>query len=241
MGIAIAILDELRRKNCLLVATTHYPEVKEYAANTSGLINARMAFDKESLRPLYRLEIGEAGESCALYIAKRLGMPESMLARAYKEAYQRTSPKASPSPLEASEAEFSRPDFLTSEDLDTPSPVTPSLLPRIKGENEDTSRKKGGAAAKYSLGDSVMIYPQKKIGIVFQSADEKGFIGVQIQKKKEYVNHKRLKLISPALELYPPDYDFSIIFDSVANRKARHKMEKGHQPGLEINYPPLKP
>ncbi len=241
MGIAIAILDELRRKNCLLVATTHYPEVKEYAANTSGLINARMAFDKESLRPLYRLEIGEAGESCALYIAKRLGMPEGMLARAYKEAYQRTSPKTSPFPLEASEAESSRPDFLASEDINTPSPVTPSLLPRIKGESEDTSRKKGGAAAKYSLGDSVMIYPQKKIGIVFQSADEKGFIGVQIQKKKEYVNHKRLKLISPAQELYPPDYDFSIIFDSVANRKARHKMEKGHQPGLEINYPPLKP
>jgi hypothetical protein len=36
--------------------------------------------------------------------------------------------------------------------------------------------------------------------------------------------------------MYPEDYDFSIIFDTVANRKARHKMGKGYQPGLEIVY-----
>ena len=39
-----------------------------------------------------------------------------------------------------------------------------------------------------------------------------------------------------AEELYPEDYDFSIIFDTVANRKARHKMEKSYRPDLETNY-----
>ena len=87
MGLAIAILDELCAKGCLFAVTTHYPQVKEYVANKPGLANARMAFDKESLMPLYRLEIGEAGESCALYIAQKLGMPEQMLIRAYKAAY----------------------------------------------------------------------------------------------------------------------------------------------------------
>jgi hypothetical protein len=48
------------------------------------------------------------------------------------------------------------------------------------------------------------------------------------------VNHKRLKLHVPASELYPEDYDFSIIFDTVANRKARHLMGKRHEEGNVI-------
>ena len=79
MGIAMAILERLRLENCLFLATTHYPEIKDYAKQAEGVINARMAFDRESLRPLYRMELGEAGESCALYIAEKLGMPEEML------------------------------------------------------------------------------------------------------------------------------------------------------------------
>ncbi|HEX3028975.1 MAG TPA: DNA mismatch repair protein MutS, partial [Clostridia bacterium] len=61
-------------------------------------------------------------------------------------------------------------------------------------------------------------------------------VGVQIQKKKEFINHKRLQLKVAAEEMYPEDYDFSIIFDSVANRKARKKMSKGYRPDLEIIY-----
>ena len=49
---------------------------------------------------------------------------------------------------------------------------------------------------------------------------------MQLANKKIYINHKRVKLHVAADELYPEDYDFSIIFDSVANRKARHDMER---------------
>ena len=78
MGIAIAILRELKRSGALYLVTTHYPEIKTYAEREEGVVNARMTFDKESLRPLYQLVIGEAGESCAFYIARKLGMPGHM-------------------------------------------------------------------------------------------------------------------------------------------------------------------
>lgn len=87
MGIAIALLDELKNSGCLFLVTTHYPEVKVYAEQENSIINARMAFDRETLQPLYQLELGQAGESCALYIAKRLGMPYGIIKRACIEAY----------------------------------------------------------------------------------------------------------------------------------------------------------
>ena len=54
MGIAIAILEELRKRDCIFIVTTHYPEVKSYAEKAEGLINARMTFDKKTLKPLYK-------------------------------------------------------------------------------------------------------------------------------------------------------------------------------------------
>jgi len=58
-----------------------------------------------------------------------------------------------------------------------------------------------------------------------------------VKKKKILVNHKRLKLQVPASELYPDNYDFSIIFDTVANRKARSILEKRHDPNVIIEHP----
>ena len=230
MGIAIAILAELMQKGCLFVATTHYPEVKDYANKTEGLLNAKMAFDRESLKPLYQLEIGEAGESCALYIAKRLGLPKQMLERAYQEAYCRDS---NPSHTTINSS------FI---DNAIENNITETLAPVITSRIEKTILPKPVSthSQRFNIGDSVVVYPQKKIGIVYKKADEKGEVGVQIQKSKELINHKRLQLKVAATEMYPEDYDFSIVFDSVANRKARHKMDKGYQAGLEIVYENVK-
>lgn len=87
MGIAVAILEELKKSGCLFLVTTHYPEVKEYAKEAEHVVNARMTFDRETLRPTYQMIIGEAGESCAFYIAGRLGMPEEMIRTAVRRAY----------------------------------------------------------------------------------------------------------------------------------------------------------
>lgn len=225
MGIAISILDELINKNCLFVATTHYPEVKDYANKTNGLLNARMAFDRESLKPLYSLELGEAGESCALYIAKRLGLPKSMLDRAYSEAYLRNN---------TSRHHIPEKDFLDNLADHVDASITPVITSKI--EKTVTQKPVSTRSQRFNIGDCVMVYPQKKTGIIFKRANEKGEVGVQIQKSKEFISHKRLQLTVAATEMYPEDYDFSIIFDSVANRKARHKMGKGYQAGLEIVY-----
>lgn len=219
MGIAISILAELKQKNCLFVATTHYPEIKDFAKNTTGLINARMAFDRESLQPLYKLQIGEAGESCALFIAQRLGFPSHMLARAEKEAYHQT-PKEKIKPAINFKVE--------NEKMDT--------LPKTKIKKDMTKNKTSLRSESFNIGDSVMVYPQKDIGIICKKTNKMGELGVQIKGKKQRINHKKIKLITPASELYPDDYDFSIIFDTVENRKARHDMNRKHDPNLVVKY-----
>lgn len=60
MGIAIAVLEKLKTSHALFLVTTHYPEIKHYAQDEEYIINARMDFDKNNLRPLYQLIIGEA-------------------------------------------------------------------------------------------------------------------------------------------------------------------------------------
>ena len=83
-----------------------------------------------------------------------------------------------------------------------------------------------------------MLYPDKKLAIVCEPVNEKGVLRVQLRDKKIWINHKRVKLVVAAEKLYPPDYDFSIVFDSAENRKARRAMEKGHRPDLAIHYAP---
>ena len=238
MGIAVSIIEELKRKGCLFVATTHYPEVKEYARKTELLVNARMAFDKESLKPLYKLEIGEAGESCALYIAKRLGFPQHLLKIAHEQAYGQKQHLNTPKKL-SQEDKFVDDIFLAGEindnsiSINKHNTIKTQTIASIKKEME---APKPNRSSRFLLGDSVMVYPQREIGIVYQTANEKGELGVQIKNKKTLISHKRLKLHVAASELYPPDYDFSIVFDSVENRKARKKMGKHHNPDLIIKY-----
>lgn len=203
MGIAIAILEELKKSGALYLVTTHYPEVKNYAKQEPGVTNARMTFDKETLKPTYQLVIGEAGESCAFYIAKKLGMPGSMLKRAYTAAYGNTA--------EGQEFFFEEQEKLKHES-------------GAHIEKKKQLQKKKSLSEKFHRGDSVMIYPDKKIGIVYEPINEKGVLRVQMPDKKIWINHKRVKLYLPAAELYPEDYDFSILFDSVELRKARHEM-----------------
>jgi len=95
-------------------------------------------------------------------------------------------------------------------------------------------KRKQGNAEKFSLGDSVLVYPDRKIGIVCQTANDKGVLRVQMPDRKIWINHKRIRLYIKAEELYPEDYDFSILFDTVENRKLRRQMEKHHVEGEEI-------
>lgn len=204
MGIAIAILEKLRESGANFLVTTHYPEVKEYATRSEGIINARMEFDRQTLKPTYRMVIGEAGESCAFYIADRLGMPADMLKIAVAVAYG-----------EGAVSSYS----FDNKELEKTGPSR-QISTRQK------HRKHNNLTGSFHIGDSVTVLPDNKIGIVCEEVNDKGVLRVQIAGRKIWINHKRVKLHIKAEELYPGDYDMSIVFDSVENRKKRHDMER---------------
>ena len=78
-ALAVSILEQLRRQGTLLMATTHYAELKIYALETPGVVNASCEFDVESLCPTYRLSVGVPGKSNAFLISARLGIPETVI------------------------------------------------------------------------------------------------------------------------------------------------------------------
>ena len=78
-ALGVAILETLKERGSVTLATTHHNPVKQYALTTEGVETASMEFDIEKLQPTYHLLMGIPGRSSALLIAKRYGMPEEVL------------------------------------------------------------------------------------------------------------------------------------------------------------------
>ena len=81
-ALAVALLEEFRKKHCFVLATTHHDRLKTYASTTAGVVNAAVEFDNVNLRPTYRLMVGVPGGSSGIAIAKRLELPESIIEHA---------------------------------------------------------------------------------------------------------------------------------------------------------------
>lgn len=78
-AIAEAILDQLNRSGTRGVITTHYTNLKHFAASAQGIMNGAMLFDTGRMEPLFRLETGKPGSSFAFEIARKTGIPEEIL------------------------------------------------------------------------------------------------------------------------------------------------------------------
>lgn len=81
-ALAISIIEELRKKNCIVMSTTHYRELKGYAETTEGVMNASCEFDTETLAPTYKLITGRPGSSNAFVISSKLGLAKHILENA---------------------------------------------------------------------------------------------------------------------------------------------------------------
>ncbi len=82
-ALGVAVVDDFRRAcGAHVIATTHYSGLKMYAGNEEGVINASVEFDEKTLRPTYRLIVGLAGASSGLEIARRFGVPASIVDKA---------------------------------------------------------------------------------------------------------------------------------------------------------------
>ena len=78
-ALAVSIIEELRKKNCIVMSTTHYRELKGYAETTEGVMNASCEFDTETLAPTYKLITGRPGSSNAFVISSKLGLARHIL------------------------------------------------------------------------------------------------------------------------------------------------------------------
>ena len=225
-GLAVAILENLWERGTIILATTHYNELKEFATNREGFANGAMAFDINTLKPLYRLTIGQSGESNAFLIALRLGMDKAIVERAHEVTYKEKKKYNSDWLQPATQTE--NPGLHQAEQV------------QVEGRQNLTTKKKQVKTRpqepSFNLGDRVMISTLGKTGVVYETENGMGEVGVLFRGKKIKINQKRLTLDVEAKDLYPENYDLKIIMESKENRKKDHLMNKRHIPGLTIEW-----
>lgn len=227
MGIAVAVLEEIQAKGAVMLATTHYSEIKEFAEKTPGFRNGCMEFDINTLKPLYRLVVGRPGESNAFLIALRLGMNKELIERAHRITYK----------------EEKKYDSLLVEDKEEGSVLEEAIREHHEEQLEkfkenikmEVKAEKLKAKPKFKVGDCVYISTMDRTGIVCEPENNKGEVTVMVMRKKFKINHKRLSLYIDSEELYPEDYDFDIVFESKEKRKKKKLMTKRHVEGVVID------
>lgn len=84
-AMAQAILEKLVQSEAFGVITTHYTNLKHFAASQKGMVNAAMLYDAQNMKPLFRLETGKPGSSFAFEIARQIGLPDDILEKAQQE------------------------------------------------------------------------------------------------------------------------------------------------------------
>ncbi|MDD3268409.1 MAG: DNA mismatch repair protein MutS [Syntrophomonadaceae bacterium] len=226
MGFAIAILEEIFKHKATILATTHISEIKAFAQSAPGFEIASMAFDLDSLRPLYKLSIGRSGESNALLIALRLGVKREIIERAHELSYREKKDYSSELSRFNESLQLSRSNAAVQ--------VSNSLSNNVADKPERLAKYQKTPTQRFNKGDCVYISTMQRTGIVYEPENGKGEVVVMVMKKKFRINHKRLNLYIEGKELYPENYDLDIVFESKENRKKRKQQSKHHIEGLII-------
>lgn len=228
-ALAMGILETLHQSGAITLASTHYSDVKRLADIHPGFINGRMDFDPVTLKPLYRLVMGEAGGSQALWIAERLGISAQVLAKA-REHLRST-------PTVATDGEGQRKP-VDDVPIVRPAPPAPVIAtPPTPGPSSPTTLEADEAnptPRPWALGDSVLILTLDQRGVIAELPNSKGDMVVFSRDRRVSVNQKRVKLLVGAEHLYPPGYDLKTVLYTWNDRQLMHDMERKLVEGVRV-------
>src|SRR5262249_44715934 len=177
-----AILDALDNMRCRAMVTTHLGDLKTYAFNNERAENGAVQFNVETLRPTYKLEIGQFGMSNALKIAKRLKLPKDLLSRAhrYLRRRQKRAPEMAQLQKLRQEAEKARAEALVAQH----EAEREAEELRRKAEEVERARQEEQALREARLrlvpGDSVRVPKFGKVGRVVRTDFKKNVVAVAV-------------------------------------------------------------
>ncbi len=228
-GLGIAILEKLHEQGATVMATTHFSEIKTFAKTHEGFQTGSMAFDVESLKPLYRLDIGKPGESNAFLIALRLGLNYQLIERAHQASYgEKKAYRDIAVKLEKTKEKMeNQKDQATEDGYNAGSERTKVSAKTLRKQLKVSHKKLD--EPEFQVGDAVKISGLPAVGIVSDAPDRKGEYQVMYKNKKIKVSHKRLEKYLDKEVLYPEEYDMDIVTKSKVRRKKETKLRKGHK------------
>jgi dsDNA-specific endonuclease/ATPase MutS2 len=207
-ALGIAILEEIYNRGAITLSSTHYSKIKEYSEMHEGFSNASMDFDRETLQPLYKLLIGVAGESNALWISKELGLPDKIIERVKK--------------------------IKGTHEIVTAKKISKFSKKKSRvAEVRNLSAKLNPKRTMYSKGDRVLLNETGKDSLVYDHKVEEYKVIVFSDGKFDEVNEKRVSLDRRREVLYPQGYDLDQLFISFKNRKLDKDIQKGRFKNLK--------
>ena len=207
-ALGIAILEEIYNRGAITLSSTHYSKIKEYSEIHEGFLNASMDFDKQTLQPLYKLLIGVAGDSNALWISKELGLSEKIIARVLKikETHE----------------------IVTSRKINKFSKKKSRVA-----EIYEVDSLKEKKRVMYNKGDRVILNESGVNSLVFEHKVDQYKLIVFKNDQYEEVQEKRVSLDKRREILYPEGYDLDQLFVSFKKRKLDKDMKKGRYKNLK--------
>lgn len=197
-ALGIAIMEELYQRGALVIATTHYGEIKDFALAHPDFRTAAMAFDEVQLKPKYQLLMDQVGESNAFWIAKEKAVPTAVLqkARGYLAG-----------------ADYQFVPYQARKKTKTQLSTTEVL--------EETDSK-----PTFAKGDRVLLTETKEQALFYEELDN-DMGRVFLDKAFREVPLRRLQLTTSTTVLYPADYDLESLFTDFHERKFQKDIDRG--------------
>lgn len=240
-ALACSILEYLYSRGSVVVATSHYGDVKSFAESRKGFMNGCVEFDEETLEPLYRLQIGKSGKSQGIVVAERLGLPAEVIDDARRRVGSSWGGLSQKTPAEGTADDRAGAQTSMNAVADAVESLgVANAAPNVAESPGDAGPRLPDTAQprekQFLPGDMVYVGTVKNRGRVATEADERGNLIVLVRGRRVKVNHKRLKLLGKREDLYPdlPNYDLRIVLASKEDRKLDKAMSKKHVDAVRV-------